>query len=334
LSVDHNKATFPPWKPTSVIQSQPQPAFVFDQSIYKYCEKCGQKYHSKSGLWKHRKTCDASGVFVPPHIESLKVQPPKNDTVTTTDQEFKMMMMDMLKNNQEFQHKILEMMCTHQQTIAASAASAAAAAVAATTAPGLATDLAFAATGPPPAPITNYTNSNNYSGMTNSQNTNNTFNLQFFLNEKCKDALNIEDFVSSVKLSLDDLEYTGRKGYIEGITNIIIKNLKGLEEYKRPIHCSDFKREILYIKDNDTWKKENDDKPVLTKAIKEIANENIKQIHKWKQENPECTDAESKKNNLYLKIVSNSMSGIDKEESDKNINKIISNVAKEVVISK
>lgn len=169
---------------------------------------------------------------------------------------------------------------------------------------------------------------------TTTNSNNKTFNLQFFLNEKCKDALNIEDFVSSVKLSLDDLEYTGRKGYIEGITNIIIKNLKSIEEYKRPIHCSDFKREILYIKDNDTWKKENEGKPVLTKAIKEIANENIKQINKWKRVNPECMNSESKKNNLYLKIVSNSMSGIDKEESDKNINKIISNVAKEVIINK
>jgi len=169
---------------------------------------------------------------------------------------------------------------------------------------------------------------------TNTNSNNKTFNLQFFLNETCKDALNIEDFVSSVKLSLNDLEYTGRKGYIEGITNIIVKNLKNLEEYKRPIHCSDCKREVLYIKDNDIWKKEIDDKPVLTKAIKEIANENIKQINKWKQANPECVNSDSKKNNMYLKIVSNSMSGIDKEESSKNINKIISNVAKEVIISK
>jgi len=175
-------------------------------------------------------------------------------------------------------------------------------------------------------------------GTHNTTNTNNshnkTFNMQFFLNETCKDALNIADFVNSVKLSIEDLEYTGKKGYIEGISNIIVKNLNNLEEYKRPIHCSDFKREILYIKDNNSWKKEIEDKPVLTKAIKEIANENIKQINKWRNLNPDCTNVESKKNNLYLKIVSNSMNGSTQEESNKNINKIITNVAKEVIINK
>jgi len=168
----------------------------------------------------------------------------------------------------------------------------------------------------------------------NSNSHNKTFNMQFFLNETCKDALNIADFVNSVKLSIEDLEYTGKKGYIEGVSNIIVKNLNNLEEYKRPIHCSDFKREILYIKDDNQWIKENDNKPVLTKAIKEIANENIKKIKEWRELNPDCTKVDSKKNNLYLKIVSNSMNGSTQEESNKNINKIISNVAKEVVINK
>jgi hypothetical protein len=163
---------------------------------------------------------------------------------------------------------------------------------------------------------------------------NKTFNLQFFLNETCKDALNITDFVSSIKPSLDDLENTGRRGYIEGISNIILKNLNNLEQYQRPIHCSDQKREILYIKNDNHWIKEGEEKPVLTKAIKVIANENIKMIKDWRDQNPDCTNVDSKKNNLYLKIVSNSMSGSDKEECDKNMSKIISNVAKEVIIGK
>jgi hypothetical protein len=158
--------------------------------------------------------------------------------------------------------------------------------------------------------------------------------LQFFLNETCKDALNITDFVSSIKPSLEDLENTGRRGYIEGVSNIILKNLNNLEQYRRPIHCSDHKREILYIKDDNQWIKESEEKPVLTKAIKVIANENIKMIKDWRVLNPDCTDINSKKNNLYLKIVSNSMNGSNKEESDKNMSKIISNVAKEVVILK
>jgi uncharacterized protein (UPF0305 family) len=163
---------------------------------------------------------------------------------------------------------------------------------------------------------------------------NKTFNLNVFLNETCKDAFNITDFVSSIKVNLEDLEHTGRQGYIQGITNIFLKNLNNLEQHMRPLHCSDLKREILYIKNNNEWTKESETKPILTKAIKTIANENIKQIKNWRDKHPDCTDADSKKNNMWLKIVSNSMNGLTEEEGIKNINKIISNVAKEVTIIK
>lgn len=177
------------------------------------------------------------------------------------------------------------------------------------------------------------------SNITNNNNTTNnidnkTFNLQLFLNETCKDAMNITDFVSSIKLSLEDLEHTGRQGYIQGISNIIIKNLNNLEQHMRPLHCSNFKKEIMYIKDNNEWLKDSENKPMLTRAIKTIANKNIKQINTWRDNYPECTDSDSNKNDLYLKIVSNSMNGTTKEECDKNINKIISNIAKKVVIEK
>ncbi len=177
----------------------------------------------------------------------------------------------------------------------------------------------------------NITNINNNS---NNNSNNKNFNLNFFLNETCKDAMNISEFVSSIKVSIDDLENTGRQGYIQGISNIIINNLNKLEQHLRPLHCSDYKREIMYIKDNNEWLKETENKPILTKAIKTIANENIKQINKWRDNYPDCTDSDSMKNDLYLKIVSNSMNGLTKEESDKNINKIITNVAKKVVIEK
>jgi hypothetical protein len=117
--------------------------------------------------------------------------------------------------------------------------------------------------------------------ITNNNSNNKTFNLNFFLNETCKDAMNISEFVSSIKVSLSDLENTGKQGYIQGISNIILKNLNELEQSFRPIHCSDSKREVFYIKENDEWQKEYEDKPLLTKAIKVIANENIKQIKHW-----------------------------------------------------
>ena len=146
--------------------------------------------------------------------------------------------------------------------------------------------------------------------------------------------MNISDFVSSIKVNLEDLEHTGRQGYIQGITNIVAKNLDKLETHMRPLHCSDLKREVIYIKDNNEWTKETDNNPILTNAIKTIANKNIQQISKWKDNYPDCVKSDSNKNDLYLKIVSNSMNGLTKDESEKNINKIITNVAKQVVIEK
>lgn len=181
-------------------------------------------------------------------------------------------------------------------------------------------------------------NNNTLCNIVNNNNLNNvgnkTFNLNLFLNETCKDAFNITDFVSSIKVNLEDLEHTGRQGYIQGITNIFLKNLNNLEQHMRPLHCSDPKREILYIKNNNEWTKESETKPILTRAIKTIANENIKQIKNWRDKYPDCSDSDSRKNDLYLKIVSNSMNGLTEEEGIKNINKIISNVAKGVTIVK
>ena len=165
-------------------------------------------------------------------------------------------------------------------------------------------------------------------------NSNNTFNLNMYLQETCKDAMNIDEFVSSIKLSLEDLEHTGKRGYVEGISNIFIKNLNNLENHLRPLHCSDAKREIIYIKENDQWIKETEQKPILTNAIKTIANENIKQIKVWKDLHPGCTLSDSKKNNTYLQIVGNCMIGITTEDCVNNVNKIISNISKAVVINK
>jgi hypothetical protein len=163
---------------------------------------------------------------------------------------------------------------------------------------------------------------------------NKTFNLQFFLNETCKDAMNISEFIESIKFQLTDLEHTGRAGFVEGISNVVLNNLKDLDTRQRPIHCSDNKREILYIKDNNEWIKDDQPNNKMTKVIKQIASKNMKQIPEWVKQNPDCYDSESNKNDTYLRIVSNSMSGGTELEQKNNINKIISRVAKEVVIDK
>lgn len=176
---------------------------------------------------------------------------------------------------------------------------------------------------------------NNYNHTENHNNShNNTFNLNFYLNETCKDAIDIGDFVKNIHVCLDDLENTGRQGYVEGVTNIIRKNLNTITTHSRPIHCTDEKREVLYIKNDGEWIKETEHKPILTNAIKTIANQNIKQISEWTKMHPDCKQSDSMKNDLYLKIVSNAMSGGTKEECEKNYNKIIRNIVKETVIDK
>jgi len=172
--------------------------------------------------------------------------------------------------------------------------------------------------------VTNYTNVNS----------NNKFNLNVFLNEQCKDAINISDFVSSLVVSVKDLEETARLGYTEGITKIFLNGLLNLSTHSRPIHCSDSKREVLYIKDQDKWEKDNDSNDKIKQAIKSIAYKNMKMIPEWIKEHPDYNDVYSKTNDKYLKIVMNSMSGSTEEEQKKNMNKIISNVAKETMIVK
>jgi hypothetical protein len=175
--------------------------------------------------------------------------------------------------------------------------------------------------------ISNNTNCGN-------NNNNKTFNLQFFLNETCKDALNITDFVNQIQLSISDLEETGKLGYAEGISKVFINNLQDIDLTMRPIHCSDSKRETLYIKDDNQWTKDDAQKSQLTKAIKQVANKNIKQISEWQKLHPEYSDPDSKQNDKYMKIVLNSMSGSTQEEANKNYEKIIKRVIKETIIEK
>jgi hypothetical protein len=165
-------------------------------------------------------------------------------------------------------------------------------------------------------------------------NNNNSFNLNLFLNETCKNALNIMDFVNQLQVGVKELEETGRLGFADGISQIFINGLKDLDVSQRPVHCSDFKREILYIKNDDQWNKENEDKTLLTTAIKHIAHKNMKQIPLWQQANPEYNNPDSKQNDRYIKLIYNVMSGSTIEEQQHNIGKIIKNVTKEVIIDK
>jgi len=165
-------------------------------------------------------------------------------------------------------------------------------------------------------------------------NSNNKFNLNVFLNETCKDAMNITDFMNTLQYKLSDLENTCDLGYAEGISRIMIRGLKDMDICKRPIHCSDLKRETIYLKVTNGWEKENETKDRLRKMIGTIANKNINQTCKWIEMHPNCKDWNNKNNTRYIKIVGASMGGADKEEDEKFMNKIIHNVSKEVVLKK
>jgi hypothetical protein len=174
---------------------------------------------------------------------------------------------------------------------------------------------------------------NNTTNNTNTNCMNKTFNLQFFLNETCKDAMNIMDFVDSIKLQLTDLENFGKVGYVEGLSNIITTNLKALDVSQRPVHCTDRKRETIYIKDENKWEKEDDNKTKLRTAIKRIANKNIKLLPQYREKYPGCQYADSKYSDKYNKTVVEAMGGAGNNDIEKE-DKIIHNISKNVVIEK
>ena len=162
---------------------------------------------------------------------------------------------------------------------------------------------------------------------------NKAFNLNFFLNETCKNAMNIMDFAESIQLQLSDLENIGEVGYVEGISNIIVKNLQALDVTERPIHCADKKREVIYIKDEDKWEKEDPDKKRMKKVINRVAFKNQRLLPKFKEAHPGCNMAESKYSDQYSKIVIEAMGGAGNNDEEK-ADKIIRNIAKEVTIDK
>ena len=291
------------------------------------CSQCNKEYKNYSGLWKHKKIC----IVIDKEREPTELQnvfTPNNDinqpSFTATDlflevlKESKELQQVLVEQNKELQNKLLEQNNKllekdnilieqnnklleqnkeHQLQVL---------------------ELA----------------SKQGSNTINSHNKTNNFNLQFFLNETCKDAMNIADFVNSLQLTTDDFETTGKLGFIDGISRIFIKELKKLDTEKLPIHCTDFKRETVYIKDNDIWEKENDEKKRVKWAIDKIAKLNYNQIQQWQEKFPECRENNTPANEYFFRLVKVALGGYGKEEQDKFSEKIMRNVLKEVVLDK
>ncbi|MFY7728039.1 MAG: hypothetical protein ACOVRN_00830 [Flavobacterium sp.] len=176
---------------------------------------------------------------------------------------------------------------------------------------------------------------NGTNNITNSLNNNNnkTFNLQFFLNETCKDAMNIMEFVDSIKVQLSDLERVGEIGYVQGLSNIITTNLKALDVTQRPVHCTDKKRKTMYIKDDNKWEKEDDNRTKMRKVIKRIANKNIKLLPEYREKNPKYSDSSSRVSDRYDKMVVEIMGGRGDNDMEKE-DDIIGNILKCTTIEK
>jgi hypothetical protein len=173
--------------------------------------------------------------------------------------------------------------------------------------------------------------------INNTHNTqNNQFNLQFFLNETCKNAMNINQFIDSIQIKLEDLEYTGKNGYVQGISNVIVRELKSLDQKDRPLHCSDEKREVIYIKTNDIWEKDINHVGV-TRFTKHLTHKKFVKINEWIAQNPNCLAHDDKKNDEYVKILGQIVSGLNQLNDTENIEplkKIIRTIVKQVVIQK
>jgi Aberrant zinc-finger len=182
--------------------------------------------------------------------------------------------------------------------------------------------------------IINNNITNNHITNSNNNTTNNQFNLNMFLNEECKNALNIMDFVRSLNLTVEDIEETGRLGYVGGMTRIFVNALKDMDVKMRPIHCTDIKRETVYVKDQDTWEKDNAEKNKLKRALKQVAHKNLQMLPEWQEQNPDYRILDTPENQQFMQISLSSLGAYSEEDSQKQEDKILKNVLKEVVLDK
>jgi len=259
------------------------------------CKYCKRPYINRTGLWRHNKKFGASCITKVVDASKIKNTAELKNVITT------MMLM-----NHEFKTQILDLYKTSMTAITA-------------------TTVAANSTVAPTSITNNNSNTNN---MTNCGNQ--TFNMQFFLNEKCKDAMNMKDFVNSIQLNTDDLENVGKLGYVEGMSNILITNLNKTELHKRPVHCSDIKRETLYVKDADKWECDGPDHAKMTNAVLAVEHKNVSLMGEWAALHPKCMNSNTNDNNRYFKLSKIVTDGA----KDGNISKVIRRVAKNVLIDK
>jgi hypothetical protein len=259
------------------------------------CKKCDKIFNDRAGLWRHNKKCDPQQNTV---SDITGINNSKSEESLCEKIEIYDLVKYLMKENNELKSIMMEQnnKMIEQQNIV----------------------LEIAKNG---THNTTHTNSHNKA-----------FNLNFFLNETCKDAMNIMDFVESIQLQLSDLENVGEIGYVEGISNIIVKNLNALDVTQRPVHCTDKKRETIYIKDEDKWEKD-EEKNKIRKVIKKVATKNARLIQKFKEKHPDYNLYHSKYSTQYNKLIIESLGGSGDNDLEKE-DKIIRNITKNIVVEK
>ena len=278
------------------------------KSCHFKCENCNKIYNSRNGLWKHKKDCniilqmeeDKTNIKITQIVLDVIKQHKDLDNKESDNKESdnkEELIQYLINENKEFKNLILELVKKDNIN------------------------------------NQNIVNNNN----TNINSHNKTFNLQFFLNETCKDAMNMSEFIDSVKLQLSDLESVGKLGFVDGISNIIIKNLEALDVQKRPVHCSDSKRETMYIKEHDKWEKDDSELKQMKELVRTVRDKNITLIATWRDLYPECVKSNSKKTSQFNQICMEAFGGEtggDKGTKQEKEEKIISRIAKSVIINK
>jgi hypothetical protein len=280
-----------------------------------YICECGNKYKHNASLFNHKKKCKGesisgasisgasiSGASISgASISGASISGASISGASISDASNNIIQL-LIKENSEFKNIILEMVKSNND---------------------LQKQMVDVCQKIQPGTINNNTNSHN--NTTN----NKIFNLQLFLNEECKDAMNMSEFINSIELKLSDLENIGKNGYIEGMSNIIINKLHDTDMNKRPVHCSDAKRETLYVKEENKWEKDTQETKQMLKAVRGVDKKNYQLLTTWKDTHPKCMDSKSHQSDEYMKLVSKVMDG-----DEENVNKVIKKVAKEVVIEK
>jgi hypothetical protein len=280
------------------------------------CNYCNKRYAHLSGLSRHKKMCiTPNQVNNEDSVTTLDDTTPINEIIRKNTNNLEKnndnTNHDLIAENQEMKTMVMTMMSLVTSN---------------TQLQSQMLEIMKASTNPTVSGI-----ASNVSGHHNAtHNNNSTFNMNLFLNEKCKDAMNMKDFLNSIQLNMTDVENVGRLGYVEGMSNIFIDNLQKTELCKRPVHCSDLKRETLYVKENNQWERDGPDHAKMTNAVLAVEHKNVVLVNEWAKANPRCLNSNTRENEKYFKL----SKAVTDGEKEGNIDKVIRKVAKRVTIEK